>query len=75
MHHTAFDGAEMNLRMATMQLAGMRLPPRVKTIPSVRRRLPVTDVSDPPQAVKIRQAVPNVDRAIIGNRPPQSQRV
>ena len=65
----------MNLRMATMQLAGIRVPPRVRTIPPVRRRLPVEIVSGPPQAVNIRHTVPNLDTAPAQNRSRQNQRV
>jgi hypothetical protein len=34
------DAAAMNLRTAT-QLMGMRVPPRVKKVPALRRRLPI----------------------------------
>jgi hypothetical protein len=71
----AADFAAMNLRMATMQLAGMRVPPRVRTVPSLRRRLTVTEVSDPPQPIIIRHVVQNVGRQVNETRPIQSPRV
>jgi hypothetical protein len=54
---TAVDSAALNLRMATMHLAGLRVPPRVRTIPNVRRRLPVTIISGVPEVVAIRHSV------------------
>jgi hypothetical protein len=69
------DGAAMNLRMATTQLAGIRIPPRVRTIPPMRRRLPVEVISEPAQVVNIRQAVPKPDTRITESVPIQNQRV
>ena len=56
----AADNAAMNLRMATMQLAGLRIPPRVRTVPPLRRRLPVTTVVEPVQPVNIRHVRQNL---------------
>lgn len=71
---SATDTAAMNLRMATMQLVGMRIPPRVRTIPQLRKRLPITVVTDSPQAVIIRQSVHNVDTSLNETQPIQNQR-
>ncbi len=71
---SATDSAAMNLRMATMQLVGMRIPPRVRTIPPLRRRLAIAMVTDSPQEVIIRQAVHNVDTSLNGTQPTQNQR-
>lgn len=67
--------ADANLRSATVQMAGMRVPPRVRTIPSLRRRLPVTVISEPPQTVIIRQIVPNLDSRVNQTRQIQNQLV
>lgn len=75
MLRTMADTAAMNLRMATMQLAGMRIPPRVRTIPSLRRRLPVTMISDPPETIVIRHAVQNMDSPVSKAQSAHSQRV
>ena len=69
------DIAAMNLRMATMQITGLRVPPRIRTIPALRRRLAVTVIPETPQAVIIRHAVHNMDTTVNGTRPIQSQRV
>jgi len=71
----AVQTATMNWQMATMPLAGIRVPPRIRTIPAMRRRLPVTMVSDPPEFVRIRQAVQNIDSNFPEPRPLQSPRV
>lgn len=72
---SAADSAAMNLRMATMQMAGMRLPPRVRTLPTLRRRLTVAVVPDPPRTVIIRHAGQNLGSSINETRPIQNQRV
>jgi len=71
----AADNAAMNLRMATMQLAGLRIPPRVRTVPRVRQRLPVAFVSASAQPVKIRHTSQNVGSPISETRPTQNPRV
>ena len=65
----------MNLRMATQQLAGLRVANRVRTIPNVRRRIPVTIVNESPEVVIVRQSVQNIGTAIKKVRPLQNQRV
>ncbi len=75
MIRNAVDGPAMNSRMATTQMTGMRIPPRVRTIPSVRRRLPVTVVSDPSVPVIIRHVVQKMDTPITEAHPVQNQRV
>jgi len=68
--------AAINLRMATIQLAGLRVPPRARKIQTVRRRLPVTILSEPPQTVIIRHALQNLGSAIVSEiQPSQSPRV
>lgn len=61
---SAVDTAALNLRTATSQMAGMRVPPRVRTIPNPRRRLPISVISEPPRPVAIRQNVHNMDSAV-----------
>lgn len=65
--------ADPILRTVTMQMAGIRVPPRARTIPSLRRRLPVTVISEPPQNIVIRQIVPNMDNRVNGTRQVQNQ--
>ena len=60
MVRTVSDNAAANLRMATMQLAGLRVPPRVRTVPPLRRKLPVTAVNEPVQPVIIRHVRQNL---------------
>jgi hypothetical protein len=71
----AADGAALNLRMATMQMAGVRIPPRVRTIPMLRRRLSVTFVAESAQPLKIRHAGQNLGSPATGKQPTQSPRV
>lgn len=66
---TFADTAAANLRMATMQLMGMRAGPRVRSIPNVRRRIAIEFVSEPPEMIKIRQAAQNLDTAIAKAQP------
>jgi hypothetical protein len=72
---SAADTAAANLRIATMQLTGMRVPPRVRSVPLLRRRLEVTVTAEPPQPVIIRHAAPNLDTPAEKPRPVQNQRV
>jgi hypothetical protein len=72
---SAADVAAMNLRMATMQLSGMRVPPRVRTVPTLRRRLQVTMITEPPATVIIRQSGQNLGNSVTGRRQIQSPRV
>ena len=71
---SAVDIAAINLRMATLQLSGMRVPPRVRKVPALRRRLYVTMITDPPVTVIIRQAGQKMDSAVTGTRQTQSPR-
>jgi len=77
----AVDTAATNLRMVTSQLAGLRMPARVRTIPTLRRRLHVTVICDPPKFVVIRQCVAKEDSvggvgSLVGeSQPLQIQRV
>lgn len=71
----AAEAATMNLRAATLQMAGMRTPSRVRTIPSLRRRLHVTVVSEPALSVNIRHVVQNVDSGVNETRRVERQRV
>jgi hypothetical protein len=71
---TPADSAVMHLRMVTQQLTGIRVPPRVRNIPNVRRRLTVTVISEPPMVVIVRQRVHNMDTPITKARPVRDQR-
>jgi hypothetical protein len=66
--------AAINLRMATIQLGGQRVPPRVRKVPTVRRRLPVTISPNEVQQVNIRHALQNLGSAFSETRPSQSPR-
>ena len=72
---TASDSAAMNLRMATMQLAGLRIPPRVRTVPMLRRRLAVVFVTESTQPVIMRHIAPNLGSPVTEMQPTQSPRV
>ena len=71
----AVDSAAANLRIATMPLAGLRIPPRVRTVPALRRRLRVAIISEPPQPVVIRHVRPNLGTPVSETQPAQSPRV
>lgn len=71
----AAEAATMNLRAATLQMAGMRTPSRVRTIPSLRRRLHVTVVSEAAQPINIRHVVHNIDSGVNETRRVDRQRV
>ena len=73
--HTAAEVAAMNLRMATIPLAGLRVPPRVRKVPTVRRRLPVTIIPDSAQSVIIRHASQDLGTAVTEPQPVQIQRI
>ena len=73
--HVPAGVAAMNLRMATIPLAGLRVPPRVRKVPTVRRRLPVTIIPDSAQSVIIRHASQNLGSAVSEPQPVQIQRV
>jgi hypothetical protein len=60
--------------MATIPLTGLRSPPRVRRIPTVRRRLPVTIIPDSAQSVIIRHARQNLGSAASETQPVQTQR-
>ncbi len=72
MARSAADSAAMNLRTATLQMAGINLPPRVRPIPPLRRRLPVTIITDPPETVIIRHIAQSLDTSVIERRQIQS---
>lgn len=69
------DVPAANLRMASMHLAGISLPPRVRAVPHVRRRLTVNIISEPPQEVIIRHAAQSLDTSVTEIRRNQSPRV
>ena len=74
MVRNAFNSAESNLRMATMQLAGLRLPPRIRTVPTLRRRLPVEFVAETAQPVIMRHIGQNLGSPVTETQPTQSPR-
>ena len=69
------DGAALDLRVATPPLPGLRLPPRVRKVPVLRRRVAVTAIAQPPQPVIIRHVRPNLGSAVSETQLIQSQRV
>lgn len=71
---SAAEVAVFNLRKAVIQLADLRLAPRVRKIPHVRRRLPVLMLPSSSQSVIIRHADPNLGSAVNESPPVQSQR-
>lgn len=75
MVRNAVDSAAMNLRMATMQLTGLRLPPRVRTVPMLRRRLAVVFAAESAQPVIMRQSGQNLGTPVSETQPTQSPRV
>jgi hypothetical protein len=68
------ESAALNLRMATMQLMGMRANPRVRTIPMVRRRLPVDFICETPEVISIRHSVQTLDTTIREAQPIRERR-
>jgi hypothetical protein len=72
---SAADIAVTNLRMATMQMAGMRIPPRVRTVPTLRRRLSVAFVAASAEAVIMRHVTQNLGSPATETQPTQSPRV
>lgn len=65
----------MNLRMATMQLTGLRLPPRARAVPMLRRRLPVEFGSESAQPVKMRHHSQKLGSPVSETQPIQNPRV
>lgn len=74
MVRSATDTAALHLRMATMQIAGIRVPPRVRTIPPLRRRLPVEFVFGTTEEVQVRPTAPRMDTLVTESVSIQSQR-
>jgi len=64
--------AAMNLRMATIQLSGLRVPPRVRKVPTLRRRLPITMLPEYSQPVIIRHTGQNLGSLVSEARPVQT---
>jgi len=62
--------AAINLRMATIQLAGLRVPPRARKVPTVRRRLPVTMFTHDAEPVIIRHALQNLGSVAVSETQP-----
>jgi hypothetical protein len=71
----ASEAAIMNLRKAATSLAGTQGRPRVRKIPTLRRRVPVTVIAESGQPVIIRHIGQNLGSVISEIRPTQSQRV
>ncbi len=67
--------AAINLRLAAIQLAGLRPPVRARKIQPVRRRLLVTMVATQDWAVKIGQPFQNLGTPVSETLPVQSPRV
>ena len=75
MLRNAADNAAMNLRMATMQLTNLRIPPRARTLPMLRRRLPVAFGPESAQPVKMRHHSQKLGSPVSETQPTQSPRV
>lgn len=71
----AANNAAMQLRLAPLPLAGLRVGPRIRTVPMLRRRLPVAFVPESTQPVKIRHPRQNLGSPVNETRPSQSPRV
>lgn len=71
----AAETALRNLRAASVRLAGLRVPPRVRKVPLVRRRLPITMLPAATESVIIRHAAQNLGGAIRETQPVQSHRL
>ncbi len=75
MAFNAADNAAMQLRLVTMQLPGLRIAPRARTVPMLRRRLPVAFVPGSNRPVKIRHTSQNLGSPVTETQPTQSPRV
>ena len=73
MVRSARDSAAMKIQMPPLQFTGMRVPPRIRKIPILRRRLPVTMITDPPQTFNIRHSVKQFDTPVAESRLVQPQ--
>lgn len=67
--------AAINLRLAAIQLAGLRLPARAPRLQPVRRLLPVTMNSALAYPVKIRHVLQNLGSPVSETQPLQTRRV
>jgi hypothetical protein len=69
-HHqpvrNAAEVAATNLRLATIQLSGLHIPPQVRKIPLLRRRLLVTMIPQTAQPVMIRHTSQNLGSCLNG---------
>jgi hypothetical protein len=71
---TAVQIAAIRSRLAAIESAGQRIPPRIRRVAPVRRRLPVVMMPQPAHAVKIRHTLQNVGSGISETQPVQNQR-
>jgi hypothetical protein len=71
----ASDNAAKSLCLAPMQLRGVRLPPRVRTVPMLRRHLPVVFVSESVQPVTMRHLGQNLGSPVTETQSSQNPRV
>jgi hypothetical protein len=71
----AADAGLEKLRTATISLAGLRVAPRARKIPPLRRRLPITMLPESRQMVIIRHTGQNLGSVVSEIQPAQSQRV
>jgi hypothetical protein len=67
------EAAAMNLQTAS-PLAGIRVPPRVRKIPALRRRLPIVMAPEFVQSVIIRHAGQNLG-SVVGEPQPLQPRL
>jgi hypothetical protein len=71
----AVKTAAMNLRMATIQSGGLRVPPRIRKVPALRRRLPITMLPEHSQPVIIRHTSQNLGSLAVKPRTLQRRMV
>lgn len=71
----AMEIAALNLRTGMIPLAGLRPPPRIRKLPTVRRRLPVTIIPNTAKSVIIRHVSQNLGNVISEAQPVQIRHV
>jgi hypothetical protein len=71
----ATTGLAAGLQMMPVPLTGLRPAPRVRKVPALRRRVPITMLPGPIQPVIIRHAAQDLGKAVSEIQPAQNQRV
>jgi hypothetical protein len=72
---TAAETSALYFKTAAPHLTGLRLPPRIRKVPTLRRPVPIKMVPAESRAVNIRHIAQNLGAAVTKTQPVRNQRV